>query len=81
MRSSKDRTSIRGSGRWMEYLLVERDLKEAIMHDTMPMGVTEADWDKKNKKAMTLIGLNLANSVLSYVIKAKKAKERWDKMG
>lgn len=32
----------------MDYLLVERDLTEAILHNTKPRLLSQDEWDKKN---------------------------------
>jgi hypothetical protein len=64
----------------MEYLLIGRKHKEVVMKDMKPNIVKREDWEKINDKVISLIGLNLSNSMLMNVSWEITTKKLWDNL-
>eukprot|EP00253_Pinus_taeda_P014378 PITA_14378 len=65
----------------MEDLLVDKDQWIAVDPGTKPMGVTDEEWKKLDRKAKSTIQLCVSDSVLLNVLGEATVKALWDKLG
>jgi hypothetical protein len=65
----------------MEDLLVDREQWLASCPSTHPTGMSTKEWDKLERKSISMIRLCLVDSMLLNVSGEDSAKKLWDKMG
>eukprot|EP00253_Pinus_taeda_P008000 PITA_08000 len=65
----------------MEDLLVDKDQWIVVDLDTKPMGVSDEEWKKSDRKAKSTIRLCVSDSVLLNVSWETTTKTLWDKLG
>jgi len=65
----------------MEDLLVDKDHSIMVDSGTKPMGVSDDEWKKLDRKAKSTIRLCVLDSVLLNVLGEATVKALWDKLG
>ena len=65
----------------MEDLLVDKDQWITVDPSTKPMGVSDEEWKKLDRKAKNTIQLCVSDSVLMNVSGETTTKALWDKLG
>jgi len=65
----------------MEDLLVDKDQWIVIDPGTKPMGVSDEEWKKLDRKAKSTIQLCVLDSILFNVLGEATTKALWDKLG